>query len=356
MKSDHIFSYSPSKILRVSTCGSLMLFGEHAVLRGNHAMVATIDKKLTVELTSRQDNKLKIISDLGEYESHINELKEDIKIIPPFQFILTTLLILKTEYGSLLSGLSNSLALSGQEEDFFKQGLTLKITSDFSDKIGFGSSAAVVAATIAGISVWRGLDFTEEDVFHLGKKIIETVQGVASGADMAAAVYGGTILYRRDPLLIKKIWKLPPLVAVYSGYKTPTSDVIQMVKKRFTGYDAHLKNIDAAMENCTLQALQALQEENWPGFGFCMNVQQGFLNTLGVSDSFLERIIFRLREDKGVLGAKISGSGLGDCVIATGKLYETNEKDFKVLLKTDTVKIIPIQTGLQGLCVEHLDE
>ncbi|MGB0732694.1 MAG: GHMP kinase, partial [Pontibacterium sp.] len=40
--------------------------------------------------------------------------------------------------------------------------------------------------------------------------------------------------------------------------------------------------------------------------------------SLGVCDKTIAEIIWLMRECKGVQGAKISGSGLGDCVVALG--------------------------------------
>jgi mevalonate kinase len=45
---------------------------------------------------------------------------------------------------------------------------------------------------------------------------------------------------------------------------------------------------------------------------------QGLMDALGVNDLALSDIIYSLRKSEVILGAKISGSGLGDCVIALG--------------------------------------
>ena len=42
------------------------------------------------------------------------------------------------------------------------------------------------------------------------------------------------------------------------------------------------------------------------------------MEQLGVCDDTLKDMVTRLQDDAGVLGAKISGSGLGDCVISLG--------------------------------------
>ncbi|WP_144244201.1 hypothetical protein [Nitrincola sp. A-D6] len=42
------------------------------------------------------------------------------------------------------------------------------------------------------------------------------------------------------------------------------------------------------------------------------------MDALGVNDATLAKMLAELRQDPAVLGAKISGSGLGDCVLTLG--------------------------------------
>ena len=49
-----------------------------------------------------------------------------------------------------------------------------------------------------------------------------------------------------------------------------------------------------------------------------MNHYHGLLDALGVCDKTLATIVYTLRQQAAVLGAKISGAGLGDCILALG--------------------------------------
>jgi mevalonate kinase len=55
-----------------------------------------------------------------------------------------------------------------------------------------------------------------------------------------------------------------------------------------------------------------------------MNEQQDWMDQLGVNTPALENIIMGLNTEPKILGAKISGSGLGDCVVALGTVSEKN--------------------------------
>jgi mevalonate kinase len=63
----------------------------------------------------------------------------------------------------------------------------------------------------------------------------------------------------------------------------------------------------------------------------------------GVCDANLERLLDVLRSRKDVHGAKISGSGLGDCVVAVGQIDEAASIPFRH---------IPVAFDPEGIIVE----
>jgi mevalonate kinase len=156
-------------------------------------------------------------------------------------------------------------------------------------------------------------------LYKLAYQVIQKVQWLGSGADVAASVFGGIISYQRQPLEILPLpitW--PGLWLVYSGYKTPTAQVLAQVAQRRTHFPTVITQIEDAIGAVSAAALVAIQEQNWLGVGALMNAQQGLMAGLGVSDFILETLIYGLRALPDTLGAKISGSGLGDCVLALG--------------------------------------
>ena len=71
---------------------------------------------------------------------------------------------------------------------------------------------------------------------------------------------------------------------------------------------------------------------------------------ISVDSAIIQGIIEDLRKQAGVLGAKISGSGLGDCVIGLGELPE----EYKCFIDNQTLQRIPLQMTLQGVHCENL--
>lgn len=270
--------------------------GEYAVLHGRTALVCALDKRIYVTLTPRQDKQINIFSNLGNLQTTLATLAIDKK----FSFVTATLKSFQNKFPS---------------------GFDIAISSDFSEKIGFGSSAAVTVAVIFALDCWLKLQLAPKEMIKMARKIICKVQGSGSGADAAASVLGGVISYRINKE-VKRIIDSLPITLVYSGYKTKTPEVIAKVKNNFASnkkIHLHLLN---SIDLCVKESINKIMRNDWVGVGSLMNINHGVMNALGVSDVVLERLISQLRNEKNIFGAKISGSGLGDCVIGLGAVEE----------------------------------
>lgn len=271
-----------------------MLLGEHAVLHGHRCLVAAVDRYLRVRLTPRPERVLEVRSALGHSRVALNELR----IAPPFQFIWAAL-----------------APLAGR----LPGGCLLEVEADFDDQAGFGSSSAVTVATLAATHRWLGLDSAPAALFAASLAAIRQVQGSASGADAAAACWGGLLVYRAEP---REILPLPhqfPLAVIYSGSKRKTPEVIAEVESRRQSEPELYGDVFALMDRGVAAAMQALACGDLERLGRIVNLQQGLMNAIGVSNSRLEALLERLRNTPGIHGAKISGAGWGDCVYGVGR-------------------------------------
>lgn len=277
--------------------GSLMLFGEHAVLHGSHAIVTAIENYLTVTLTPRIDKIININSELlGKYQFSL----DDFKITSRFNFVLAAI-------GEYLRELPC--------------GFDLEISSDFTDKIGFGSSAAVTVGTLRVFDNWlHDEQLSAYDLVKIGRKVVQKAQSTGSGADIAASVCGKTLLYQMEPLNIQELAHKPPLRVVYSGIKKATSEVVQMVEAKRLKNMEIFRHLYAAIDCCVLEAADAINHQNWSRLGELMNIHHGIQDAFGTNNEALSKIVFSLRQQADIYGAKISGAGLGDCVIGVEKI------------------------------------
>ena len=70
-----------------------------------------------------------------------------------------------------------------------------------------------------------------------------------------------------------------------------------------------------------------------------MDVNYDLQEALGVSNEILAELVFALRKFKHISGAKISGSGLGDCVIALGNIPNNSFPQSEFQAKLGVIQI-----------------
>lgn len=290
---------------------NLMLLGEHSVVYGQPALACSVNRFIEIEWQRTDDGIICIDSALGQYSFTLAELKNESGKLdhPKLRFVLQTL---KTF------------------ADHLEHGLQIEIRSEFSDTIGLGSSAAVLAATLVGLNQITQLNHELPALFALGHQIILQIQGRGSGTDLAASLNGGVLFFEPQnpnrPAQFQPVEQHPleRLTLIYSGYKTPTAEVLLHVAKHWQSQPNLLEQLYALMGNTTRQAMQTLSNRQFGDFFALCDVYQGLMDALGVSDATLSQLVYQLRADNHIQAAKISGSGLGDCVIGFGSLDTHN--------------------------------
>jgi mevalonate kinase len=281
-----------------SAPGSLMLLGEHAVLHGHPALVCAVNRRIHVTLTPRKDRTIRLLSALGRHTTSADNIKPS----KPFRFVIAAI---------------------RRFEKKLPAGFDLRIVSEFSHEVGLGSSAAVTVATLAVLSKWLKRSSSPRKLMLDGVSVIRETQGLGSGADVAASVYGGIVLYRTTPIRATKLNATFPLTVIYSGSKMPTVEVVRLVERSRKASPLVYGAIFKMMGQSSRQAAAAIRRKNWKDVGTIMNLNQLLMAAIGVSNGKLAAIVRLLLADPRILGAKISGSGLGDCVIGLGKAKRT---------------------------------
>jgi mevalonate kinase len=283
--------------IQVSAPGSLMLLGEHAVLRGESALVAAINQRIRVELTPNQDAQIQIHSALGEHIGSLGAIGDH----PKLRFVLAAI---------------------GAHEQSISTGFDLRISAPFSDQVGFGSSAAVSVAVHGALLRWiEGAMPTQEHLFRQALATMRSVQGRGSGADIAASVYGGVVAYRMDA--IDEVFPIAtPISAIYCGYKCATPEVLARMEEAYAQDPAHYDALYKRIGACADQGIRGLRAGDLQEVARAMELQQTCMVELGLNTAELDEIVAAMQPLNGLSGTKISGSGLGDCVVAFGSLPE----------------------------------
>jgi mevalonate kinase len=110
------------------------------------------------------------------------------------------------------------------------------------------------------------------------------------------------------------------MTLVFSGHKTPTPDVIRLVDTLRGMHPDLVESLFDAADAVAAGVAGALDAGCLEKAGALMNAGQGIMEALGLSDPAMSAIVRALRAHDGIRGAKISGSGLGDCVLGVGRV------------------------------------
>ena len=154
-----------------SAPAKIILFGEHFVVHGTKAILAAIDKRVTVTTTFTNNKTIKINSELGTIEVPISSSYEEVKSeFRPFVY------------------LANKIINSEQNVN----GLEITIDSDIPIGVGLGSSSACCVAAAASISeLFKEL--SSKEILNLSIDAEKTIFPDTSGADCTVCTYGGMI-------------------------------------------------------------------------------------------------------------------------------------------------------------------
>ena len=281
------------RTVTASAPGSLMVTGEHAVLHGRHALVCAVDRRVTVRAIVRTDGRIRVRSALGDAEGTVRNL-DGLERLP---FVRESL---RRACGGMAGGAD------------------IQIESEILHTLGLGSSAAVTVATLAAARALAGERPSAEAVAREAREVIRGVQGRGSGADAAASAFGGLVLYRAEPWSAQAVGSRFPMLAVYSGSKRPTAEVIALVEERRARDPERFESVYDQMDAVSLAGAAAARAGDLAALGAALNRGQELMDAIGVVNEPLADIVGRLRAQPGVYGSKVSGSGLGDCAIAVG--------------------------------------
>ena len=279
-----------------SAPGKIILFGEHFVVHGTPAILAAINKRVTVTSTFTENKTLKINSQLGTLEVPISSSHEEAKSeFKPFIY------------------LANKMINSHQDVN----GLEITIDSDIPIGVGLGSSSACcIAATASIFGLFK--EISSEEILKMSIEAEKTIFPDTSGADCTVCAYGGIIEYDKINGS-KKNTDASNLNLLIANSMIPHST------KRSVGKVSKFKedDEDRFSQLCVLETKLigevnlALKNKDLITLGLKMSENQKYLEEIQVSNDTLRYMISSLKEIS--LGAKITGAGDGGCIIALVK-------------------------------------
>ena len=290
-----------------SAPGKIILFGEHFVVHGTKAILAAIDKRVTVTSSFTENKTIRVNSKLGTLDVPISSSYKEVKNeFRPFVY------------------LANKMIDSNQNAN----GLEITIDSDIPIGVGLGSSSACCVAA-AGSIFGLFKEWSSEEILKISIEAEKTIFPDTSGADCTVCTYGGMIEYPS----IEKIGNTFDLNLLIVNSMIPhnTKNSVEKVNKFKENNEERFSQLCDLETKLIDEVITAMKNNDTTTFGLKISENQKYLEEIQVSNDTLRDMISYLKEIS--LGTKITGAGDGGCIIALVK--DENMDKVPVLLPKD---------------------
>ncbi|MDH5533535.1 MAG: mevalonate kinase [Candidatus Pacebacteria bacterium] len=318
--------------ITTSAPGKLMLCGGYAVVHGRPCVVTAVDQRLYVTVEKNGNDQFHLEApDLGlsTYSKTLTDLgKRDLP--KAVRFIETLYKIFLDDHPQ-------------------NKGIRVSTKSDFSSSFGFGSSSAVTVAFAKALTELYQVKLNEKELFDLCYRAVIAVQGVGSGFDLAAAIWGGTIYYISPAKVVERIEvdKLP-IVVGYTGVKADTPTLVRMINNKLESDTARIETIFDSIGDISRDVVKSLNDKNWEQLGSLFNQHQALMRQLGVSSPELEKLI-TASSTAGAHGAGLSGAGGGDCMLS---VVEDESKNSVIKSLNQVGEVLDVKLNAPGVRIE----
>lgn len=298
-------------MVKVSAPGSLMVAGEHAVLHGKTALVLAINHRLSVTVHEHNTDSIIIKSMLGTHQYSL-----PLSINKPREW--------------------QERALAHFSK-YLQHGLTITIDSGIDPTVGLGSSAALISALFYALHQVTGQHLSHQQHWQACLDFLHQYQPMASGSDLAASHFGGLLSLDPAEKTITPLSSNVKWLVAYTGYKTKTVEVIAKVQPYYNN------TIFQTIHQYTHALKNSLSENNHPVAGKLLNQLYKTQQLLHTNCTHSDQLWGFMQ--KSCYGAKLSGSGLGDCMIGIQNQQTTPAS-------LGPYRLIHCQPTMQGLTID----
>lgn len=215
------------------------------------------------------------------------------------------------------------------------QDIIIHVQSEIPQGRGLGSSAAIAMALVKGLFIFYKKDLTNEVLFHFVELAETFAHGRASGIDMMAVSYDTPIYFKKGeggyPLsCCSGLY----LIVADSGIEGDTKSAVEQVCHRYETNEEGIGTILNRIGEITLEIKEAMKDSESKKIGRLMNENHNCLKELGISSEILDNLVEKAIR-AGALGAKLTGGGLGGCIIALADSKKMAKKIMGELMKEE---------------------
>lgn len=281
-----------------SACGKAILLGEHAVVYGQPAIaipLANLRAFAEVEPSPSEGQIVIEASDLGLVVTFPSDDGGNL-----------TALALQTTVQNLLELVRCDVVPA----------LHIVVHSQLPTARGLGSGTAITTALARALAQHLGYQLSLSALSELVYSTELIFHGQPSGIDNTVVAYEQTVLFQRDrPLQMLQIYKPFRLLIADTGIAAQTRIAVGEVRRSWQANQTRFEALFSRIGDTVALGCTALVQGDWSELGHILDANQELLSELGVSCPELERLVQAARH-AGALGAKLSGGGLGGCMIA----------------------------------------
>ncbi len=281
--------------------GKSILFGEHAVVYGFPAIAMAISVNSECRINEIEENKIKIILYNYDQVFEANNIKT-----------------LSQKFSSKYNQISECFYNFQKDYGVQIENVEIKIISNLFPSAGLGSSASIAVSLINALNCYYELNLKKEEINSLAYELEKIVHGSPSGIDNTICTFGNAIYFENGKFDYVKIPQEFLFLITYTNIEHNTKEAINRIR--------HLKEINSKQTEqflkqigkITKKAKVELTRNNIQEIGKLMNLNQKYLSNLQVSNEQISEII-NISLKNGAFGSKLTGAGLGGCVITLGK-------------------------------------
>lgn len=209
--------------------------------------------------------------------------------------------------------------------DFLNQNtasLHVVINSKLPPRRGLGSSASVSVSIVRALFDAFNTDLSEKTLHDLVNIAEEVHHFNPSGLDANTIMKGKPIFFQKGAAMhVLPIALEGYLVVADTGDTGHTKEAVQKVSLMLKQNPEVVKNLMNRNGELASFVARELSFGSLEAIGNALNESQLILKSFGVSNTHIDRLL-KASRNAGALGAKLTGSGMGGCVIALCKTYE----------------------------------
>ena len=272
-----------------SACGKTILLGEHFVVYGAPAIaMPVLGLRMQVELTP------------------CSGAEHDVTALPE----------------GLRSNAKSTLVQGLHVLNLPPQAFRVRVQSSIPIGCGAGSSAAFCVSVVRALGSTAGLRLDNEQVNAAAFALEKAFHGTPSGIDNTVVALERAVWFQHNhPMQKIEFPTLMHWILVDSGQRGSTGVAVADVRRQRTERPEQFAAMMEASRKDANEVLDALVAGNGHLLGRCMGRAHGRLQALKLSTERMESLRERMVE-WGAEGVKLTGSGLGGCLLG---LFPTGE-------------------------------